>query len=114
MDMEQPNNLAQKITTRHPMKKINPWKKANKNKQEELAKDLNFGIQDKYKIGDQVLYLSFGTTLENSNDYNRYYISPGIIQEISRSQIDGATRYRIKGYDWPSQTSTKKYIKLNA
>ena len=113
MDMKEPNNLAQKITTRHPIKQFNPWKKENKNKQEEIAKDLNFGIQDKYKIGDEVLYLSFGTTFKNSDDYNRYFISPGIIQEINRSEIDGTTRYYIKGYDWPSQISSKKYIKLN-
>ena len=92
---------------------FNPWKKENKNKQKEIATRLNFGIQDNYKVGDKVLYLSFGTTSPTNDDYNVYIISPGIIKNIKQSKIDGVTRYDVEGIDWSSQTSTKNYIKLN-
>ena len=106
-------NITQTTTTKHPIKPFNPWKKENWNKQDEIARSLNFGIYDKYKIGDQVLYLSFATTSKTNDDYNMYIISPGTIEKITRSPFDGVTRYDINGHDWPSQTSTKKYIKLN-
>ena len=107
-------NIAQTTTTKHPIKPFNPWKKENWNKQDEIARSLNFGIYDKYKIGDQVLYLSFATTFKTKDDYNMYIISPGTIEKIIRSPIDGVIRYNIRGYDWPHpESSTKKYIKLN-
>ena len=92
---------------------FNPWKKENWNKQEEIAKNLGFGIDNKYKIGDKILYLSFACSLPTGYNYDMYIISPGTIDKITRSQIDGVIRYNICGDDWPSQISTKKYIKLN-
>ena len=107
-------NLGQTTTTKHVIESFNPWKKENWNKQNEIAKSLNFGINDKYKIGDQVLYLSFATTSKTNDDYNMYIISPGTIEKIIRSPIDGVIRYDIRGYDWPyPERLTKKYIKLN-
>ena len=106
-------NIGQIISTKHLIEPFNPWKKENWNKQDEIAKSLNFGINDKYKIGDKVLYLSFATTSKTNDDYNMYIISPGIINKITRSSFDGIIRYHIEGYDYPSIVSSKKYIKLN-
>ena len=107
-------NIRQTTTTIHPIAPFNPWKKENWGKQHDIAMSLNFGIQDKYKIGDKVLYLSFATTSKTKDDYNVYIISPGTIEKITRSPIDGVIRYDIRGEDWPHpEKSTKKYIKLN-
>lgn len=93
--------------------RFNPWKKENRNKQETIAKDLGFGVEKKYKKGDEILYLSFGTNLKFSDDYNVYIISPGIIEKVTHSKIDGVTRYDIKGEDYCDITSSAKYIKPN-
>ena len=75
------------------------------------TKNIIKNIQNKR---DKVLYLSFATTSKTNDDYNVYIISPGTIEKITRSPIDGVIRYDIRGEDWPHpEKSTKKYIKLN-